>query len=168
MTTQTSAFDFDAVSLSGEPTPLSAYRGKVALIVNTASRCGYTPQYAGLEQLYDRYRDRGFVVLGFPSNQFGKQEPGSNDEIAQFCEANYRITFPMFARIDVNGSNAHPLFDFLKQKKAGLLGTRRIKWNFSKFLVDRDGNVVARYAPGADPSAIAPDIERLLEGPQRL
>jgi glutathione peroxidase len=162
MSTDTSAWDFEATSIAGEPQPLSRFRGKVALIVNTASKCGLTPQYEGLQQLYDRYRDRGFVVLGFPSNQFANQEPGSNDEIAQFCQLNFGVSFPMFARIDVNGDDAHPLFEFLKKSKPGALGIESIKWNFSKFLVDRDGRVVARYSPTTEPAAIAADVERLL------
>jgi glutathione peroxidase len=161
-TTATTAWDFDAQTLSGKPAPLSAFRGKVALIVNTASQCGLTPQYRGLQALYDRFKDRGFVVLGFPSNQFGKQEPGTNDEIAQFCELNFGVSFPMFGKIDVNGDDAHPLFKWLKAEKPGALGIEAIKWNFSKFLVDRDGKVVDRYAPTTEPDALAADIERLL------
>ena len=161
-TTATTAWDFDAQTLTGKPAPLSAFRGKVALIVNTASQCGLTPQYRGLQALYDRFKDRGFVVLGFPSNQFGKQEPGTNDEIAQFCEMNFGVSFPMFGKIDVNGDDAHPLFKWLKAEKPGALGIEAIKWNFSKFLVDRDGKVVDRYAPTTEPDALAADIERLL------
>jgi len=157
-----SAWDFEARSLAGKPMPLKKFRGKVALIVNTASQCGLTPQYKGLQALYDQFKDRGFVVLGFPSNQFANQEPGTSDEIAQFCEMNFGVTFPMFERIDVNGDDAHPLFDFLKRSKPGALGIEAIKWNFSKFLVDKDGGVVERYAPTTEPAAIAPDIERLL------
>jgi glutathione peroxidase len=158
----TTAWDFQADSLAGQPTPLSAFRGRVALIVNTASRCGLTPQYRGLQALYERFADRGFVVLGFPCNQFGHQEPGGSDEIAQFCETNYGVSFPMFGKIDVNGDSAHPLFQWLKAQKPGVLGIEAIKWNFSKFLVDRDGRVVERYAPTTEPDAIAADIERLL------
>jgi glutathione peroxidase len=161
-TTAATAWDFDAQTLIGEPAPLSAFRGKVALIVNTASQCGLTPQYRGLQALYDRFKDRGFVVLGFPSNQFGKQEPGSNDEIAQFCELNFGVSFPMFGKIDVNGDAAHPLFKWLKAEKPGALGIEAIKWNFSKFLVDRDGKVVDRYAPTTEPDALAADIDALL------
>jgi glutathione peroxidase len=161
-TTAATAWDFDAQTLTGKPAPLSAFRGKVALIVNTASQCGLTPQYRGLQALHDRFKDRGFVVLGFPSNQFGQQEPGTNDEIAQFCEMNFGVTFPMFGKIDVNGDAAHPLFKWLKAEKPGALGIEAIKWNFSKFLVDRDGKVVDRYAPTTEPDALAADIERLL------
>jgi glutathione peroxidase len=162
MSTATTAWDFDALSLTGKPAPLSKWKGQVALIVNVASRCGLTPQYRGLQALYDRFRDRGFVVLGFPSNQFAQQEPGSNDEIAQFCEVNYGVSFPMFGKIDVNGDEAHPLYKWLKSEKPGALGIEAIKWNFSKFLVDREGRVVERYAPTTEPDAIAADIEKLL------
>jgi len=158
----TTAWDFQADTLAGQPAALSAFRGRVALIVNTASRCGLTPQYRGLQALYERFADRGFVVLGFPCNQFGHQEPGGSDEIAQFCETNYGVSFPMFGKIDVNGDSAHPLFKWLKAQKPGVLGIEAIKWNFSKFLVDRDGRVVERYAPTTEPDAIAADVERLL------
>jgi glutathione peroxidase len=158
----TTAWDFDAVSLNGKPAPLKKWRGKVALIVNVASRCGLTPQYRGLQALYERFADRGFVVLGFPSNQFGAQEPGGPDEIAEFCEVNYGVDFPMFGKVDVNGDDAHPLWKWLKSEKPGALGIEAIKWNFSKFLVDRDGSVVERYAPTTEPEAIAADIEALL------
>ena len=160
--TATTAWDFDATTLTGKPAPLSAWRGQVALIVNTASQCGLTPQYRGLQALYERFKDRGFVVLGFPSNQFGQQEPGGPDEIAQFCEMNYGVSFPMFEKTDVNGDAAHPLFKWLKAEKPGALGIEAIKWNFSKFLVDRDGKIVDRYAPTTEPEAIASDIETLL------
>jgi glutathione peroxidase len=160
--TADTAWDFDAQTLTGTPAPLSAFSGKVALIVNTASQCGLTPQYRGLQALYDRFKDRGFVVLGFPSNQFGKQEPGTNDEIAQFCEMNFGVSFPMFGKIDVNGDAAHPLFKWLKAAKPGALGIEAIKWNFSKFLVGRDGKVVDRYAPTTEPDALAADIDTLL------
>jgi len=156
------AWDFEATTLTGQPLPLSQFRGQVALIVNTASQCGLTPQYQGLQALYDRFASRGFVVLGFPSNQFGQQEPGSSSEIAQFCELNFGVSFPMFEKIDVNGGAAHPLYRWLKAEKPGALGIEAIKWNFSKFLVDRDGRVVERYAPTTEPAAIAADIERLL------
>ncbi len=158
----TTAWDFDVRTLAGKPAKLSDWRGQVALVVNTASRCGLTPQYRGLQALYDRFRDRGFVVLGFPSNQFAQQEPGSSDEIAEFCETNYGVSFPMFEKIDVNGDDAHPLFKWLKAEKPGALGIEAIKWNFSKFLVDREGRVVERYAPTTEPEAIAADIEKLL------
>ncbi len=155
-------FNFEATSLDGKPAPLADYRGQVLLIVNTASECGFTPQYAGLQALYEKYRDRGFVVLGFPCNQFGAQEPGSAEQIGAFCEKNYGVTFPMFEKIDVNGDSAHPLFTWLKQSAPGVLGTERIKWNFTKFLVDRDGQVKARYASVTKPNELAKDIEALL------
>lgn len=162
MTDATTAWDFTARSLAGKSVPLKRFRGQVALVVNTASQCGLTPQYEGLQALYDRFRDRGFVVLGFPCNQFGQQEPGEADAIAQFCEVNYGVSFPMFEKVDVNGENAHPLWVWLKATKPGALGIEAIKWNFSKFLIDREGRVVERYAPTTEPSAIAADIERLL------
>jgi len=158
----TSAWDFEANTLGGKPMQLSAFRGQVALIVNTASQCGLTPQYQGLQALQDRFGARGFVVLGFPCNQFGQQEPGSSTEIAQFCEMNYGVSFPMFEKIDVNGEAAHPLYRWLKAEQPGALGIEAIKWNFSKFLVDREGRAVERYAPTTEPAAIAADIERLL------
>jgi glutathione peroxidase len=161
-TPSTTAWDFEANTLTGKPMKLSAFRGKVALIVNTASQCGLTPQYQGLQALYDRFASRGLVVLGFPSNQFGQQEPGSSTDIAQFCEVNFGVSFPMFEKIDVNGDAAHPLYRWLKAEKPGALGIEAIKWNFSKFLVDREGQVVERYAPTTEPAAIAADIERLL------
>ncbi len=158
----TTVYDFTANSLQGQPVQLSDYAGKVLLIVNTASECGFTPQYAGLQQLYDRYRDRGFVVLGFPCNQFGGQEPGSAAEIGAFCQKNYGVTFPMFEKIDVNGDDAHPLYRWLKQSAPGVLGSERIKWNFTKFLIDRTGQVKARYAPTTKAEDLAADIEALL------
>ena len=142
--------------------PLSDYRGKPMLIVNTASKCGFTPQYEGLEKLYEQHKDKGLVVLGFPCNQFGAQEPGSEEEIGAFCEANYGVTFPMFAKINVNGSDAHPLYTFLKGEKGGILGTKNIKWNFTKFLVNRDGAVVGRFAPATKPDAIEQAIAKVL------
>jgi glutathione peroxidase len=154
-------FEFQASLLDGTPTDLSRWRGQVLLIVNTASKCGFTPQYAGLEQLYERFRERGFAVLGFPCNQFGQQEPGSEPEIGAFCEKNYGVQFPMFAKIDVNGDNAHPLFRYLKQAAPGLLGTEMIKWNFTKFLINRDGSVYKRYAPQTKPEELIGDIEKL-------
>ena len=154
-------YDFKAKSLAGEDIPLQRFEGQVLLIVNTASACGFTPQYRGLEALHQGLAPRGFSVLGFPCNQFGNQEPGDAKQIEQFCTKNYAITFPMFAKIDVNGSNAHPLFDYLKSEKAGLLGPS-IKWNFTKFLVDRSGKVVARHAPTAKPEGLAREIEALL------
>ena len=154
--------NFSAERLTGGEELLTRYAGKVLLIVNTASQCGFTPQFAGLEALYTRYKNRGFEVLGFPCNQFGAQEPGSADEIGGFCQKNYGVTFPMFAKIDVNGDNTHPLFAHLKKEARGLLGSEGIKWNFTKFLVDRDGSVVKRFAPAATPESLAEDIEALL------
>jgi glutathione peroxidase len=167
-------FDFEAETLAGpleeQPKKLADYRGKVLLIVNTASQCGFTPQYAGLEKLYGSYKDRGLLVLGFPCNQFGAQEPGSAGEIGAFCEKNYGVSFPMFAKIDVNGPNAHPLYRYLKKAKPGLLGPiggGSIKWNFTKFLVDRNGHVVSRYAPSTKPESLAGDIDKLLNARER-
>jgi glutathione peroxidase len=154
-------YDFSARSLAGQEIPLKQFEGQVLLIVNTASACGFTPQYKGLETLHQELAPRGFAVLGFPCNQFGGQEPGDAAEIAQFCASNYAITFPMFATVDVNGDNAHPLFKYLKNQKAGLLGPS-IKWNFTKFLVDRSGKVVARHAPTARPESLTREIEVLL------
>ncbi|HVK94718.1 MAG TPA: glutathione peroxidase [Noviherbaspirillum sp.] len=158
----TTVHDFKADSLNGTEADLGAYRGKVLLIVNTASNCGFTPQYKGLEAVYQQFRDRGVEVLGFPCNQFGKQEPGSADEIGTFCEKNYGVTFPLFAKIDVNGSAAHPLFKHLKSAAPGVLGTEAIKWNFTKFLVKKDGTVYKRYAPQTEPKELMRDIEKLL------
>ena len=155
-------YDFSANSLDGRPAELAACKGKVLLIVNTASQCGFTPQYKGLEALYEEFHERGFEVLGFPCNQFGAQEPGDSENIAQFCERNYGVTFPLFEKIDVNGGGTHPLFAWLKNEAPGILGTKDIKWNFTKFLVDRDGKVVERYAPTTRPDAIRGDIEKLL------
>ena len=157
-----SVHDFKAKALSGEDVSIADFRGKVLLIVNTASKCGFTSQYAGLETLYEELAPRGFAVLGFPCNQFGQQEPGDAQEIARFCSLSYHVTFPMFAKIDVNGPSAHPLYDFLKSEKSGLLGIEAIKWNFSKFLVDKEGRVVERYAPTTTPAALKGDIEALL------
>jgi glutathione peroxidase len=162
-TTGTSLGDFAATTLTGEEQSLAEYAGKVVLVVNTASQCGFTPQYAGLEQVWQKYRDQGFVVLGFPCNQFGHQEPGDEQAIAGFCERNYGVSFPMFAKVDVNGSDAHPLFDWLRTEKGGLLGSR-IKWNFTKFLVGRDGQVLKRYAPATTPESLTDDIEDALAG----
>jgi glutathione peroxidase len=154
-------YDFTAKSLAGEDIPLKRFEGRVLLIVNTASACGFTPQYRGLEALHQALSPHGFSVLGFPCNQFGGQEPGDAKQIEQFCASNYAITFPMFAKIDVNGSNAHPLFNYLKSEKAGLLGPS-IKWNFTKFLVDGSGKVVARHSPTARPEGLIKEIEALL------
>jgi glutathione peroxidase len=154
--------DFSANRIDGSAGDLGSFAGKVVLVVNVASKCGLTPQYEGLEALYRQYKDRDFVVLGFPCNQFAEQEPGSNADIAQFCSLTYDVTFPMFERIDVNGPSSHPLFDWLKSAAPGLLGSEAIKWNFTKFLIDRDGAVIERYAPTTEPAAIAKDIERLL------
>ena len=158
----TSVFDFEVNDIQGRPVPLSRYRDRVLLIVNTASKCGFTPQYKGLEALYRRYRERGLEVLGFPCNQFGAQEPGTEAEIASFCEVNYAVTFPLFAKIDVNGDDAAPLYRHLKHARPGLLGSEAIKWNFTKFLVDRQGNVVERVRLGVGCVALAVDIEKLL------
>ncbi len=156
-------YDFAVRRLDGSETTLADWRGKVLLIVNTASQCGFTPQYAGLEALYKKYKDRGFAVLGFPCNQFGAQEPGSAAEIGAFCEKNYGVSFPMFDKVDVNGPNAHPLFAHLKQQATGILGTDGIKWNFTKFLVDREGKVITRYAPTTSPNALDSDVLVLLD-----
>ena len=155
-------YDFTVEDIGGKPVTLDRYGGKVMLIVNTASECGFTPQYEGLEKLHRDLGPRGLAVLGFPCNQFGEQEPGSENEIAAFCERNYGVTFPMFAKVDVNGDRAAPLYRWLKKAKPGLLGSEAIKWNFTKFLVDRNGNVVGRYAPNDKPESIRADIERLL------
>ena len=161
--TDGSIYDFQARSLGGQAADLAAVKGKVLLIVNTASQCGFTPQYKGLEEVYEKYRDQGFEVLGFPCNQFGGQEPGDSEQIGAFCEKNFGVTFPMFEKVDVNGADAHPLFSYLKSEAPGLLGTKDIKWNFTKFLVDRSGKVVDRFAPTTRPDAITKDIEKLLE-----
>ena len=155
-------YDFSAETLDGKPALLSAWRDKVILIVNTASKCGFTPQYEGLEALYRKYRDRGLVVLGFPCNQFGAQEPGDAAEIANFCSLTYEVDFPMMGKIDVNGPKTHPLYAYLKHAKPGLLGTEGVKWNFTKFLVDRKGEVVERFAPNVTPKALEGEIEALL------
>lgn len=158
----TAVYDFEADLLDGTPQKLDAWRGKVLLVVNVASKCGFTPQYEGLEALYRAHKDRGFMVLGFPCNQFGHQEPGDADEIRNFCSTNYDVTFPLFAKIDVNGANTHPLYRFLKHAAPGLLGSEAIKWNFTKFLVDRDGEVVRRYASADNPERIGRDLATLL------
>ena len=156
-----SVYDFTAKLNSGQDKSLVDYKDKVLLVVNTASQCGFTPQYKGLQELYAKYHDRGLEVLGFPCDQFGHQEPGTDDEIKSFCELNYGVSFPLFAKIEVNGDNAHPLYKFLKKEKGGLLGDA-IKWNFTKFLVDKQGSVVERFAPTTTPEKIASDIEREL------
>jgi glutathione peroxidase len=161
-----SIYEYSAESLTGEQVPLAKFRGDVLVIVNTASKCGFTPQYQGLESLYQAQRTRGLSVLGFPCNQFGGQEPGTAGDIAAFCSQNYAVTFPMFAKIDVNGSDTHPLYQYLKQQQPGLLGSLAIKWNFTKFLVDREGRVVARHAPTTPPEALSGEIERLLGAPR--
>jgi glutathione peroxidase len=158
----TSVYDFEAVSIDGKPAALASQRGKVLLIVNTASACGFTPQFAGLEKLWQSYGDKGLVIVGFPSNEFGGQDPGSNEQIASFCQLNYGVSFPMMAKVKVNGAQAHPLWQWLKAQAPGLLGTEGIKWNFTKFLVGRDGNVIRRYAPNDKPEAISADIEKAL------
>ena len=158
----TAVTDFQVRGADGKPVDLSAYAGKVLLVVNTASKCGFTPQYAGLEKLHRDYADRGFEVLGFPCNQFGAQEPGDAEEIASFCSVNYDVTFPVFAKIDVNGDRADPLFKHLRKAAPGLLGSTGIKWNFTKFLVDRTGKTVRRYAPTDTPESLRSDIEKLL------
>jgi glutathione peroxidase len=156
-------YDFSATLNSGKDKKLSAYKGKVLLIVNTASQCGFTPQYKGLQELYAKYHGKGFELLAFPCDQFGHQEPGDDEQIKQFCETKFGVEFPLFSKIEVNGSNAHPLYNFLKNEKGGLLGDS-IKWNFTKFLVDKEGKVVERYAPTTPPERIAGDIEKLLGG----
>ncbi|MFN4092821.1 MAG: glutathione peroxidase [Brevundimonas sp.] len=157
-----SVYDFTATAIDGSERPLDAFRGQALLIVNTASRCGFTGQYAGLEALHKRFADKPFQVLGFPCNQFGQQEPGKAAEIASFCSTTYGVNFPMFDKIEVNGPNRHPLYDWLTNQKKGFLGSREIKWNFTKFLTDREGRVVARYAPQVEPEAIQADIEKLI------
>ena len=157
-----SIFNFSCKDVNGNEKNLSELKGKVTLVVNTASKCGFTPQYKGLEDLYQKYKDQGLEVLGFPCNQFGNQEPGSNNEIEEFCTLNYGVTFPMFSKVDVNGDSADPLFKFLTSNKKGLLGSSKIKWNFTKFLVDKDGNPVKRFAPTTTPEQISEDIEEIL------
>ncbi|MGB1297369.1 MAG: glutathione peroxidase [Psychrobium sp.] len=157
-----SIHEFSVNTISGEQVSLSQYEGQVVLVVNTASQCGFTKQYAGLENLYKAHKDQGLAVLGFPCNQFGEQEKGDSDEISQFCELNFGVTFPLFEKIEVNGDNAAPLYNYLKSNARGILGSKRIKWNFTKFLVGKDGKVLKRYAPTTKPEAIAADIEKLL------
>jgi glutathione peroxidase len=155
-------YDIEVATITGDKQKLSAYRGKTLLIVNVASECGFTPQYKGLQALYDQYKDKGLVVLGFPCDQFGHQEPGDAEEIRNFCSLNYDVSFPLFEKVEVNGKNAHPLWNWLKKEKPGLLGVEAIKWNFTKFLVDRDGRVVKRYAPTDTPEKIAKDLGSVL------
>ncbi len=155
-------FDFSCSTSSGDERSLADYRGKVLLVVNTASKCGFTPQFAGLEEMYEKYRERGLEILGFPCNQFGKQDPGSNEEITEFCQLNYGVSFPMFGKIEVNGRGADPLYQHLKKAAPGALGTRGIKWNFTKFLINRDGEVLKRFSPATTPAQIEKEIEQLL------
>ena len=155
-------YDFEALSIEGKPAHLSTQRGKVLLIVNTASACGFTPQFGGLQKLWQQYRDKGLVIVGFPSNEFGGQDPGSNGEIASFCELNYGVDFPMMAKVKVNGVEAHPLWKWLTSEAPGVLGTQAVKWNFTKFLVGKDGKVIRRYAPNDAPEALARDIDKAL------
>ena len=158
----TTIYDFEAQQIDGKNVPLANFKGHPMLIVNTASACGYTPQFAGLEKLHEEYGSKGLVVLGFPCNQFGAQDPGSNDEIAQFCQVNYGVSFPMMSKIDVNGDKAHPLFQWLTKEAPGILGTTAIKWNFTKFLIGKDGSVIKRYAPADEPASLKKDIEAAL------
>ena len=155
-------YEFEVQTITGDKARLGSYENQVMLVVNTASKCGFTPQYEGLEALYKKYKDQGFVVLGFPCNQFGRQEPGSESDIEEFCQLNYGVSFPMFAKIDVNGDDADPLFKYLKNSQKGILGSEKIKWNFTKFLVNRDGKVVARFASTVKPENLIKDIEKLL------
>ncbi|APC47056.1 glutathione peroxidase [Virgibacillus halodenitrificans] len=154
-------YDFSAKTLLGEEKSLSDYKGKVLLIVNTASECGFTPQFEGLQQLYGKYKEQGLEILGFPCNQFNNQDPGSNEEISEFCQRNYGVTFQMFSKVDVKGEQAHPLFSYLTEEAKGML-TKQIKWNFTKFLIDRNGNVIKRFAPQTKPESLEQDIEELL------
>ncbi|MBQ0753139.1 MAG: glutathione peroxidase [Gammaproteobacteria bacterium] len=158
----TSVYDFSAPTINGQDVNLDQYRGKVLLIVNTASKCGFTPQYKGLQALHEKYKDQGLQILGFPCNQFGKQEQGNESQISEFCELNYGVDFQMFSKIDVNGSDAHPLYQHLKQAAPGLLGSKAVKWNFTKFLVNKDGDVVKRYAPTDTPESLEKDVAKLL------
>jgi len=157
-----SVYDFSGKTITGQDKPIAEFKGQVILIVNTASKCGFTPQFKGLEDLYEKYKDRGFAVLGFPCNQFLNQDPGDDAQISEFCQLNYGVSFPMFAKIDVNGENADPLFKHLTAAAPGLLGSKAVKWNFTKFLVDRNGRVISRYAPATKPEDMAADIEKLL------
>jgi glutathione peroxidase len=159
---QQTIYDFEALSIEGKPAHLSTQRGKVILVVNTASACGFTPQFAGLETLWQDYRDKGLVIVGFPSNEFGNQDPGSNDDIASFCQLNYGVSFPMMAKVQVNGAEAHPLWQWLKAQAPGLLGSQAVKWNFTKFLVGKNGLVLKRYAPNDTPESLRKDIDAAL------
>ncbi len=158
-----SIYNINVKTIDGEEKDLSEYKGKVLLIVNVASKCGFTKQYKELESVYEKYKDKGFVILGFPCNQFAGQEPGTNSEIKEFCRSNFGVSFPMFDKIEVNGDNTHPLYKLLKDEKAGFIGTKSIKWNFTKFLVDKNGNVVDRFAPQTTPESLSKDIEKLLK-----
>jgi glutathione peroxidase len=158
----TSVYDFSAKTIDGDEQKLDAYKGKAMLVVNVASKCGFTPQYKGLEAMYEKLKDKGLVVLGFPCDQFGHQEPGNEDEIKNFCSLTYDVQFPMFAKVDVNGANAHPLYKYLKKEAKGLLGTEGIKWNFTKFLIDKNGKVITRYAPTDTPEKIEKDVAAML------
>jgi len=158
-----SFYDFNATSITGENIPMSNYKGQVVLVVNVASKCGFTPQYEGLEELYENHEDENFTILGFPSNQFGEQEPGTHEEIQNFCKVNFGVTFPLFEKIDVNGENAHPLYKFLKKEATGFLWTESIKWNFTKFLVDKNGKVITRYGSSTKPKDIEADVVKLLK-----
>ncbi|WP_119026521.1 glutathione peroxidase [Acinetobacter soli] len=159
----TNLYQFEADLLEGETKSLADYQGKVLLIVNTASKCGFTPQFAGLEKIYEKYKEQGFEVLGFPCNQFGGQDPGSNQEIGSFCQRNYGVSFPMFAKVDVKGPEAHAIFRYLTREAKGILGSENIKWNFTKFLISRDGKVLNRYAPTTKPESLEEDIEKALD-----
>ncbi|NQX49105.1 glutathione peroxidase [Paenibacillus tritici] len=158
-----SVYDYEANTLRGQEESLSKYKGKVLLVVNTASKCGLTPQYKGLQEVYDKFKDRGFEVLGFPSNQFAGQEPGESEDIAEFCEINYGVSFPMYEKINVNGADAHPLFKYLSKEAPGVLGSKSIKWNFTKFLVDQEGRVLKRFSPQTTPDQIEDEIAKLLK-----
>ncbi|MNB86901.1 Hydroperoxy fatty acid reductase gpx1 [compost metagenome] len=158
-----SIYDYEANTLRGQEESMSKYKGKVLLVVNTASKCGFTPQYKGLQEVYDKFKDRGFEVLGFPSNQFASQEPGPSEDIAEFCEINYGVTFPMYEKVDVKGDSAHPLFKYLSKEAPGVLGSKSVKWNFTKFLVDKEGRVLKRFAPSTTPDQIEADIAKLLD-----
>ncbi len=158
----TSIYDFEAATIQGSNNKLEQYRGKVLLIINTASKCGLTPQFEGLEALYNQYKDKGLAIIGFPCNQFGQQDPGNNDEIQEFCQMNYGVSFPMYAKIDVNGSDTHPLYQYLKDEAPGLMGSKKIKWNFTKFLVNKEGDVIKRFAPATKPEKLANAIEKAL------